>query len=317
MGNLTQLRGFSYLIPIWRDVCRCIILSLALIILILSLAHPQYKTKRHIPILRNIDLVILVDTSPSMRAQDVKPSRLLMAREVIGNFITKKTLIDRVGLVVFSESSLILSYLTSDPGNILFYLDWLSGDTEPILGTSIGAGIKAGIRVFKRDKEAQGMEGDNNPIRSTRYRSGGEGVEDANNKPIFLLVSDGEDHGGELEEAIKEAARLGIPIYTIGIGSKKKVPIPIAGKYGEVKYLTISGQVVTTRFVDNTLRKIANLTGGNFYGSLTGTQLQSAMSDILETERQVIGYKLSIEYRDVYRQFLAIALGIFFVTFFI
>lgn len=306
-GNVTKLREISKISPLWRDIFRSILLSLVLATLILTLAHPQYKGKERTPKLRNIDMVFLLDTSPSMRAQDVEPCRLLKAKEVIASFIIGKKTEDRIGLVTFSETSLILSYLTSDLENILFYLDWLSAETKPILGTNIGRGIKTGIRVFQKDDEIQEVGA---------YReasiSGQEKVLRGNR--IFILISDGEDHGEELDEAIREAKHWGIPIYSIGIGSKQEVPIPISWEGGKLKYLVVNDKIVTTRFNDSTLHRITEQTEGKIYRSFTGQDLPLALHDILMTERQVQGYKLDIEYKDAYPQFLSLACVMFLVA---
>jgi len=304
-GNIIKLKKFSKIPPLWKDVVKSILLSLVLTILILTLAHPQYKGKKRIPELRNMEIVILLDTSPSMRAQDVEPCRLIKAKEVIANFITRKRPEDRVALVTFSETSLILSYLTSDPENILFYLDWLSAETKPILGTNIGRGIRAGIKVFQKDAEIREAE---------PYQSIFTQKKLAKSNRIFILISDGEDHGEELEEAVKEAKRQGIPIYTIGIGSGQEVPIPISWEGGKLKYLIVDDKIVTTKFNGSTLRHISEQTGGKFYRSFTGQELSSALNDILMAEREVQGYKLSIEYKDVYPQLLSTAVAMFLIA---
>lgn len=307
-GDTTRLRVISKISPLWRDIARFFLLSLVWVVLILTLAHPQYEIKRHIPEWRNIDLVFLLDTSPSMRAQDVKPSRLLRAKELIAGLVAEKTPADRIGLTMFSETHLILSYLTSDPGSILFYLDWIGAETEPILGTNLGGGIQGGMRVFQKDDEIRASL-PRLPLHDLKLPQGVS--REMGPRRIFVLISDGEDHGEALDEAIEEAKRRGIPIYAMGIGSDQEVPIPLGGEPGKANYLVVEGKTVTTQFRDATMRRVAEQTGGRFYRSSTGQGLSSVLSDIWLAEREVRGYQWVLEYQEAYPQFLSLALGIF------
>ena len=129
-------------------------------------------------------MVILLDNSPSMRAEDVPPSRLERALEIVGRFARNKPSQDRVGLVSFASGSLILSYLTEDSSNILYYLNYLKDDSSFNPGTNIGRAIENALTILSRDAELHPQV--------------------ARKKRIFILISDGEDHGDELENAVRE-----------------------------------------------------------------------------------------------------------------
>jgi Ca-activated chloride channel family protein len=239
-----------------------------------------------------MDIVFLLDTSPSMRAQDVLPSRLERALQVIGGFSRKKPPHDRIGLVSFSGGSLILSYLTEDPNNILYYLDYLRDDNYLSLGTNIGRALKSGLTVIAKELEVS--------------------PEATNNKRVFILLSDGEDHGKELEGAVQEVKRQGIKVHTIGIGSQEGAPIPIAWEGEKIKYLEDQeGNKIITRFDERSLRWVAEVTGGNAYRSFTGQELESVFAEIVLKERDIEGFKMAVEYEDAYQRFLLAALGIF------
>ncbi len=181
-----------------------------LVCLILALARPQVMAGKWVPELRTIDVVFLLDNSPSMRARDIPPSRLDRAADVISKFMEKKLPEDRFGLVSFSQNSLILSYLTWDSRNIVFYLDYLREQPAVLLGTNIGGALKSGLAVVARSRELDPRE--------------------SKNKTIFVLISDGEDHGDELQAALREVAKASVKVFCLGIGSRQGAPIPIGGE---------------------------------------------------------------------------------------
>ncbi|MBI4488216.1 MAG: VWA domain-containing protein [Deltaproteobacteria bacterium] len=292
LGDSRPLRGISHLSSLWSVCGRYLLLNLVLASLIFALAHPQRIREMRAPHPKKMDIVFLLDISPSMRAKDILPSRLERALEVIGSFSRKKLPHDRIGLVSFSGGSLILSYLTEDPDNILYYLKYLKDDASLSLGTNIGRALKNGLTIITKESEVS--------------------PEAAQHKRVFILVSDGEDHGAELESAVREVARLGIKVHAIGIGSKEGAPIPIAWEDGKISYLEDQkGNKILSRFDENTLRRVAEATGGNAYRSFTGQELESAFAEIVLKERDIEGFKKVIEYEDAYQGFLLAALGIF------
>ena len=260
--------------------------------LILALAGPQSIDERRIPELRRMDAVILLDNSPSMRAQDIDPSRLVRATEVLGQFIRKKLPDDRFGLVSFTDNSLVLSYLTADPGNINFYLEYLRAQSVMQYGTNIGGALKSGMVVLSRQA---GIE----PLAEK-------------NKKVLILLSDGEDHGEELQAEINEVVRRAIPVYCVGIGSREGAFIPIAEENGKVRYLTgKNDQPILSSFDEGTLRQIADRSGGRYYRAHTATEMSQAFDDIFLKTREIQGYRRVHEPRERYRELLAAAFGLF------
>ena len=148
LGHQRPRKRISRPSPMWKDIGRYLLLNLVLATVIVALAHPQRIREQKITQPKRTDIVFLLDSSPSMRAQDIPPSRLERAVEVIGSFAHKKLTDDRVALVTFAETSLILSYLTDDPNNILYYLDYLKFDTTLSYGTNIGRALKNGLTVI-------------------------------------------------------------------------------------------------------------------------------------------------------------------------
>ncbi len=251
--------------------------------LVFALVRPQALLAQRTPELERQDLILMLDRSASMRAHDIQPSRFSRATLEIRNFLQHKPDgVDRVGLVGFADASLILSYLTKDVDNIAFYLDWIDHDPQTLLGTDIGAALKSALDVARKD--------------------------DRPTHKIFLLVSDGEDYGEELNRQLGIYRSAGYHVNCIGIGSDQEVPVPVLDPTGrETPLRDESGRIVKTKFEESTLRQIAAATGGRYARSTTGGELVTAIDDVVKGERRVLGWRTSTEYRDLYPAGLAVA----------
>lgn len=251
--------------------------------LVVALLRPQALLTRRTPEYERQDLVVMLDRSVSMRAHDISPSRSARATLEIQHFLQNKPEgIDRVGLVGFSSSSLILSYLTRDLNAIAFYLEWIRNDPQTLLGTDIGAALKNAREVARKD--------------------------DRPTRKLFLLISDGEDYGSELARQMASYTADGHRVHAIGIGSDDAVPIPVIEADGKEAYLRDDGgAVVTTQFAEDTLRQIAAETGGRYVRSTTGRELVSALEDIVKGERKIQGWRTTTEHRDLFVAALALA----------
>jgi Ca-activated chloride channel family protein len=262
--------------------------------LILALARPQTIAERRIPDMRRMDAVILLDTSPSMRAEDIQPSRLSRATDVIATFIQKKLPEDRFGLVSFADNSLVLSYLTGDANDINFYLDYLREQGVLSYGTNIGGALRNAMVVLSRQAEIE------------------PGAQ--KNKKVVILLSDGEDHGDELQAQVKELARRGIPVFCVGIGSREGAYIPIGRQDGKVVFLTGKNeQPILTTFSETTLRTVADRSGGRYYRARTGVEMNQAFTDIFAKSREIQGFTRVREPRERYQFLLAAALAFFLI----
>jgi Ca-activated chloride channel family protein len=286
---LARISRFS---SIRKDFIRCLLLNAVMAAIIFALAHPQRIEEKKEPQPSVMDVIFLLDTSPSMRATDIRPSRLERALEVIGAFCRAKPPHDRVGLVSFAGNSMIISYLTNDPASILYYLRDLKEDTALNHGTNIGRGLRNGLTVIRKETEISPEAG--------------------RNKKVFILISDGEDNSAELDAAVNEVREQRVKVHTIGVGSLEGAPIPIAHERGIPVFLEDqNGKQIITRFDERTLYWIAEKTGGKFYRSLSGFELEKTFSEIVVKEREISGFKKVIEYQDFYHAFLAAAAGIF------
>jgi Ca-activated chloride channel family protein len=251
--------------------------------LVFVLLRPQVVLAQRVPELERQDLIIMLDRSASMRAHDIQPSRFSRATLEIRNFLRDKPDgIDRVGLVGFADASLILSYLTKDVDTIAFYLDWIDRDPQTLLGTDIGAALKSAMEVAHKD--------------------------DRPSRKVFLLVSDGEDYGQELNNQLNRFRAEGYRVHCIGIGGDQPVTVPVLQADGkEVPLRDEQNAIVKTKFSEATLRQIASATGGQYIRSTTGGELVPAMTAIVKDERRIVGWRTTTEYRDLYPAGLAVA----------
>jgi len=219
----------------FKQTLKATLLVLSLFFMILALCEPKWgfhieEIKR-----RGVDLVIALDVSKSMLAEDLKPSRLDRAKLEIGTLLDSLRG-DRVGLVAFAGSAFIQCPLTLDYATARLFLEDMSVESIPRGGTDVGGAIKKSIEAF-------------------------EGEETGDR--VVLLLTDGEDHGNSLDKALEEAKQKEIKLYPVGIGKTEGTPIPIQGEGGQVQYLRDrEGGVVLSRLDPGLLQRIAGSTGG-------------------------------------------------------
>ena len=271
-----------------HEALRALLLFGVFASLIVAMAQPRVQQKARRPVYRRQDVIFLLDASPSMRARDVHPSRIERAKEEIRHFVADRGgLVDRIGLVTFAGSSVIVSYLTADLDNIPFYLDFMDVVPAVSFGTNFGAALTGALTLVRKEAEA----------------AEAEGREDTNQK-VFFFLSDGEDFGLELEQAIQQTVKAGIPVYAVGIGSNRDAPIPLKVGDSETLLRDESGAIVSARFDESALRRIAVLTGGRYYRSYSGAELAEVVAEFLEGGREIVGQEEVEEPVELYPKVL-------------
>ena len=286
--SLSMLPKLSTSVSPWRRLAKVTILLFAIAFLFVALARPQWGRKMEHIERRGLDLVLLQDISLSMLAEDVKPNRLTRSRHEISAFLESLSG-DRVGLVAFSGEAQVMVPLTLDYGTVQMMLRELTpGWLMP--GTNLENAIRKGMSLYKNSGSAG------------QYS-------------VMILMSDGEELEAAAVNAAKEAAEMGIRIYTIGIGSREGVPIPVPSKNGEVAYKKdMQGNIVTTRLEDGTLQEIASVTGGlYFYASPGEFQLQKVLTEIASLEKKEQASDRMENYQDRYQIFLGLAALLFLI----
>lgn len=286
--SLSMLPKLSTSVSPWRRLAKVTLLLFAIAFLFVALARPQWGRKMEHIERRGLDLVLLQDISLSMLAEDVKPNRLTRSRHEISAFLESLSG-DRVGLVAFSGEAQVMVPLTLDYGTVQMMLRELTpGWLMP--GTNLEKAIRKGMDL---------------------YRNSGS----AGQYSVMILMSDGEELEAAAVNAAKEAAEMGIRIYTIGIGSREGVPIPVPSKNGEIAYKKdLQGNIVTTRLEDGTLQEIASATGGlYFYASPGEFQLQKVLTEIASLEKKEQASDRMENYQDRYQIFLGLAALLFLI----
>jgi Ca-activated chloride channel family protein len=286
--SLSMLPKLSTSVSPWRRLAKVTLLLFAIAFLFVALARPQWGRKMEHIERRGLDLVLLQDISLSMLAEDIKPNRLTRSRHEISAFLESLSG-DRVGLVAFSGEAQVMVPLTLDYGTVQMMLRELTpGWLMP--GTNLENAIRKGMSLYKNSGSAG------------QYS-------------VMILMSDGEELEAAAVNAAKEAAEMGIRIYTIGIGSREGVPIPVPSKNGEVAYKKdLQGNIVTTRLEDGTLQEIASVTGGlYFYASPGEFQLQKVLTEIASLEKKEQASDRMENYQDRYQIFLGLAALLFLI----
>ncbi len=264
----------------------------AYILLVFALANPQIGSKIEEVKQVGIDVYILLDVSLSMTAQDIKPSRLEKAKHDIAKLI-RRLRGDRIGLIVFSGQAYVQIPLTTDYAAANLFLSAVDVSTVPQPGTAIGPAIELAMNSFKKDDET---------------------------KKAIIIITDGEDHEGDLDKIIPEAVDKGIQLYAIGLGSPAGVPIPLydaSGRqtgYKKDRY----GKVVLTKLDEATLRKIAEEGNGKYYlASNNNNELEEIYKDLAKIEKSEYGATKITDYEDRFYFLLAPAIFLLFLEFFI
>lgn len=217
------------------------LILLTLLFMTLAMAQPKWGFEWEDLKQEGVDIIIAVDVSQSMLATDIKPSRLARAKHKITDLLEMLDG-DRIGLVAFAGTSFLQCPLTLDYQAAGIFLDALGTDLIPVQGTSIAHALRTAIKAFSR------MEKKSKAI---------------------ILITDGEDHGGNLEEVARLARAEGVKIFAIGVGQETGAPIPSA-EPGHGFKKDSSGEVILSKFNESLLQKIAVQSGGSYVRSVIG-----------------------------------------------
>ena len=239
-----------------RRVC----LSIAMVAFIVTLARPQANPRLEEHDAMGLDIMVVLDVSRSMDSEDIYPSRLKKAKREI-NTMMDHLGGDRVGIVAFAGSAVLVAPLTSDYEVVRSFLENVDTSTIQNQGTNIAEGINVALAAFQRGAE--------------------NGLSKEDHSNLILLMSDGESHEGTTFEAVEQAKKMGITIFTIALGTEKGVPIPIRDSAGQLLSYKRNrrGEDVVSKVNPDSLKQIAEAGGGVFYFA---TLDEGEISDILK-----------------------------------
>ncbi len=274
-----------------KSIIRFGIIIFAIIMLLIAAADPQVGTRIENVKQSGIDIYILLDVSLSMQAQDIKPSRLEKAKFEVSNLI-QKLRGDRIGLIVFAGEPFVQFPLTTDYSAANLFLNAAGVSTVPEQGTAIAAAINLATKSFAKSSKTE---------------------------KVMVIFTDGEDHEGNLQDAIDNAKKNNIKIYTIGLGSPDGVPIPIFNDQGQQVGFKKdnSGNVVLTKLDETALKEIASDTGGQYLrGTNDRDELDMIYKDLSKIKKTEFGEKRVTDYEDRFYYFLAPAIILLLIEFF-
>jgi Ca-activated chloride channel homolog len=239
LGHVQRVRDLAASVSPVRRVAKAILLTVGLALLLVALARPQAGERSTLAPSLGLDIVVALDFSKSMLARDAYPSRIERAKAELGRLLDSLGG-DRVGLVAFAGETMSYPLTTDYAASKLFWRD-LGPTDMPVGGTAIGKAIVAATRLLA------GVRG-KGPPRSQ----------------VILLLTDGEDQESEPLEAAREAAKQGVRIFAVGIGSRSGEPIPEVSEDGTVTgYMQKpEGGFVTTHLDEKLLQEIAEATKG-------------------------------------------------------
>ncbi len=257
--------------------------TLGVFLLVIALAQPQWGKEKKQLKRKGIDLIFVVDTSLSMLAEDIKPSRIEKAKFLMKSFLKHLTG-DRVGIVTFAGSGFLQSPLTLDYSAFSLFADSIQVGYIPDPGTNLSDGIQTAVKSLPRDQQKQ---------------------------RAIIVLSDGEAMEGQIEDAVQLAKKENVRLYSLGLGTLEGEPIPLRSSGGRTSGYKkdVQGQVVVTKLNESLLQNLARETGGLYFQASPA----EAEVDLIHRHLQSLGKKefkerVVIERDERFQLFLAIAL---------
>ncbi|WP_373477206.1 VWA domain-containing protein [Candidatus Endomicrobiellum devescovinae] len=264
-----------------------ILIFLAFFFIIIALARPQFGYKKRTIIKESSEIVISLDVSRSMLAQDLKPNRLEKAKDMVLKIVGENSG-EKIGIIVFAGSAMWQCPMTYDSQALKMFLRSVETTSLPIGGTQISDAITLASKAVEKE---------------------------LSNGKIMVLISDGEDHDSGIKEAINKAKKAGLKIIAVGIGTPNGSPIPVKDESGIIKdYIKDrTGQIVVSKINANLLKSVASETGGKYFDAsvkdISG-ELSRAVRDLEKNKNKISERDSKI---DRFQIFLFVALLLLFI----
>lgn len=270
--------------------------TFVLALFLLAMARPQFGTKKEEVKSLGVEMMVAVDVSKSMLAEDIKPSRLYQAKREL-NLLLDKLAGDKIGLLVFAGSAAIASPMTNDYSALRLFIDSLSVNSISTQGTNFKTAMEQAVSAFKvGDSEEE--EGDSE--RATR---------------VILLVSDGEDNEKGALDYAKAVIKKGFHFFTYAFGTPEGGSIPIRDDFGYLKGYkkNKNGSIIVSKTNTKFLKELAEVGKGGFYqASSAGGQAILIAEDIKKLEKAEFDSFMQVQYNEQFSSilFFAIALAL-------
>ncbi len=267
---------------LFKSILKILVLCLAIVCLSFALVNPKIGTKLETVKREGVDIVFALDVSKSMLAEDIAPNRLEKSKQLITQIINGLAG-DRIGIIGYAGSAFPQVPITSDFSSAKLFLNGMNTDMVSSQGTAITQAIEM-AQTFYDDEEQTNR--------------------------VLFLISDGEDHEGNISQIAEEAAEKGIRIFTIGVGTLEGGPIPIK-ENGVLQYYKRdqNNEQVITRLSEETLKEIAKTANGEYIdGSNTKAVLDRVKAILSGMDKKEFEAKQFTDFKDQFQWFLAGAL---------
>ena len=283
-GDPSLLRELMIDVSAWRPQLKAWLLLLALASLIIAAARPQFGTKIDTTERSGIEAIIAMDVSNSMLANDVRPSRLDKSKMLVSNMVDEMK-DDKVGLIVYAGQAFVQLPITNDYVSAKMFLDGIDPSMINVQGTDIATAIELGMRSFTQKTDVS--------------------------RAIFL-ITDGEDNEGGAVEAAKEAAKKGIHVYVLGVGSPDGAHIPIPGT--TQYFIDDQGNPIVSRLSEEMCRQIAHAGNGAYIYVDNSSSAQKELSKYVDKlAKAKLESQVYSEFDEQYQGFIILALVFLFL----
>ncbi len=260
-----------------RPLIKFVVWALAIFFFIIGFANPQVGSKLENVKRKGIEVIVALDVSNSMMAEDIKPNRLEKAKRTISQLIDKLHG-DKLGLIVFAGQAYVQMPTTTDYSAAKMFLSTINPDIVPVQGTVLSEAIELAIESYTDENEK--------------------------NK-VLILISDGENHDDEAIQAAQEATQKNIKIYTVGMGLDKGTPIPVVDPAGHKDYRRDkNGDIVITKLNDVILKQIASAGQGSY---IPASAISSLVDEFAKMDQQEFESKVFSDYEDRHPYFFALS----------
>jgi len=274
-----------------KVILKFIILNIAYALIVIGLANPQTGSRLETIQRKGIDLVVALDISNSMLAQDIKPDRLSRAKQALFKLIDRLKG-DRIGIIIFAGKAYTQLPITTDYAAAKMFVSTISTKDIPSQGTAIGEAIMLGTNSFDENDHSKAI----------------------------IIITDGENHEGNAIETATAASDLGIKVYTIGMGLPDGSPIPVLNSYGQQTGFKKDreGNTVITKLNEVMLQQIAAAGKGDY---VRANNTQAGLTKIFEKinalEKSEIETRMFTDYEDQFQYFIGFGLLLLFLEFLI
>lgn len=274
-----------------RLVLKYIVVLLALTLLIIGVAGPQFGSKLKEIKREGVEIIIALDVSNSMNAEDIQPNRLERAKQAIARLVDRMVN-DRIGLIVFAGDAYIQVPITTDYVSTKLFLASVGTDIAPKQGTAIGSAIELGMKSFTPKAESS---------------------------KALIIITDGENHEDDAIQSAKTAVEKGITVHTIGIGDPDGAPIPVLTGTGQKTFRKDrEGNTVISKLNERMLQQIATAGNGVYVRSSdTRIGLNAIFDEINKMDKQEIDTQIYSDYEERFQYLFGMGFLLLLIDFLI